>query len=90
MATVLDTLVTEIIFKGDTSALENMQKRLSNFTSNLNALRGRRPGFWAGQGAIHPGDVPAQFSVGPRPPTGLGVSRDLSFTGPEPEIFRQL
>ena len=47
MATVLDTLVTEIIFKGDTSALENMQKRLSNFTSNLNAL-GRQLGLAGG------------------------------------------
>ncbi len=29
---------------------------------------GGRPGLWAvGQGAIHPGDVPAQLSVGPRP-----------------------
>ena len=47
MATVLDTLVTEIIFKGDTTALENMQKRLNNFTSNLNAM-GRQLGLAGG------------------------------------------
>ena len=29
------------------------------------------------QGAIHPGDVPAQLPVGPRPPIGSGVSREL-------------
>ena len=28
-----------------------------------------------GQGAIYPGDLPAQLPVGPRPPTGPGESR---------------
>ena len=35
-----------------------------------------RPAFSAGsQGAIHPGHLPAQFPVGPRPPTGPGEPR---------------
>ena len=47
MATVIDTLITEVIFKGDTSALENVQRKLNNFSSNLNVM-GRQLGLAGG------------------------------------------
>ena len=42
---------------------------------DADALRGGADLLGAGvhgQSALHPGDVPAQFPVGPRPPTGSG------------------
>ena len=35
MATILDTLVAEIVFKGDTKALDNVNQRLKQFSTNL-------------------------------------------------------
>ena len=49
MATILDTLVAEIVFKGDTKALDNVNQRLKQFSTNLNAM-GRK--FVLAGGAI--------------------------------------
>ena len=49
MATILDTLVAEIVFKGDTKALDNVNQRLEQFSTNLNAM-GRK--FVLAGGAI--------------------------------------
>ena len=47
MATILDTLVAEIVFKGDTKALDNVNQRLKQFSTNLNAM-GRQFGLAGG------------------------------------------
>ena len=47
MATILDTLVAEIVFKGDTKALDNVNQRLKQFSTNLNAM-GRKFGLAGG------------------------------------------
>ena len=47
MATILDTLVAEIVFKGDTKALDNVNQRLKQFSTNLNAM-GRKFAFAGG------------------------------------------
>ena len=49
MATILDTLVAEIVFKGDTKALDNVNQRLKQLSTNLNAM-GRK--FALAGGAI--------------------------------------
>ena len=69
---------------GTASALGCVVKAPSTLGTFLRIRRRRRgPGLAAhrrdgqrsrlrGQGAIHPGDLPAQLPVGPRPPVGLG------------------
>ena len=47
MATILDTLVAQIVFKGDTKALDNVNQRLKQFSTNLNAM-GRKFGLAGG------------------------------------------
>ena len=47
MATVIDTLVAQIVFKGDTKALDNVNQRLKQFSINLNAM-GRQFGLAGG------------------------------------------
>ena len=47
MATVIDTLVAQIVFKGDTKALDNVNQRLKQFSTNLNAM-GRQFGLAGG------------------------------------------
>ena len=47
MATVIDTLVAQIVFKGDTKALDNVNQRLKQFSTNLNAM-GRKFGLAGG------------------------------------------
>ena len=47
MATILDTLVAEIVFKGDAKALDNVNQRLKQSSTNLNAM-GRKFGLAGG------------------------------------------
>ena len=47
MPTVIDTLVANVVFRGDTTALDNVQRKLNSFSSNLNAM-GRQLGLAGG------------------------------------------
>ena len=47
MATVIDTLIAQIVFKGDTKALDNVNQRLKQLSTNLNAM-GRKFAFAGG------------------------------------------
>ena len=47
MATVIDTLIAQIVFKGDTKALDNVNQRLKQLSTNLNAM-GRQFGLAGG------------------------------------------
>ena len=47
MPTVIDTLITKVLFREDTTALDNVQRKLNSFSSNLNAM-GRQLGLAGG------------------------------------------